>query len=419
MSNAKTKNEKDVSYIIHGFSIVMQIWAYEDMPELGERFGERVGERSSQLLCWTFTKQPQQHTYDAFFRDVQFLDDLARSVVEPQFHEAAPAGGEDDGSAASDEHDDESGAGVEDDETSASDDHQTPEGNGDDGSKHDDSGESVRDPSSKTSASDSEDEEDASGRQSGALPTPVVAPSTSGVQGTRGGPTLTREDVEGMLYNQRILFEMRLQTVKLEIMQHLTEEFARLRDFISTLMPPSSGTSTFATAPVVNEPNIWDDPHEDVHGGNTDLCPNDGGHPSPIGNLEVNDGQGSDVHSPHDDDRAMRLKSGEGSDKRSPHDDNHADEGEMYAVNDGEGRDEQSPQDDDRAEESDMQDMNDPGETIPNLPNDDNEEGPSTHDVTETPDAGVINSTKKQPKGSEPEIMPEGATVEAITSYHI
>ncbi|CAA2969927.1 Hypothetical predicted protein [Olea europaea subsp. europaea] len=65
-----------------------QIWAYEAMPELDERF-----------------------------------DDLVRSVVGPQFHEATPASVGDDGSAAGDEHDDESGAGVEDNETSASDDH--------------------------------------------------------------------------------------------------------------------------------------------------------------------------------------------------------------------------------------------------------------------------------------------------------
>ncbi|CAA2955916.1 Hypothetical predicted protein [Olea europaea subsp. europaea] len=287
MSDTKMKNEKDVSYTIHGFSIVMQIWVYEAMPKLGDRFGERVGERSSRLLCWTSTKQPQQRTYDAFFRDVQlhvhatlrptaaerdlpyivslvpfsdrpvqFLDGLARSVVGPQFHEAAPASGVDDGSAAGDGHEDESSAEAEDVDTSASDDHQTPEGNEDDGSKPDDSGESGCNPSSETSGSDSEDEVDALGRQSGALPTPVVAPSTSGVQGTRDGPTLTREDVEGMLYDQRILFEMRLRTVKLEIMQHLIEEFARLRDFISTLVPPSSGTSTSAVAPVVNEPNL-------------------------------------------------------------------------------------------------------------------------------------------------------------------
>ncbi|CAA2938961.1 Hypothetical predicted protein [Olea europaea subsp. europaea] len=169
--------------------------------------------------------------------------------------------------------------------------------------------------------------------------------------------------MEGMLYDQRILFEMRLRTVKLDIMQHLTEEFARLTNFISTLVPLSSGTSTSVAAPVMNEPNLWDDPHEDVHGGDMDLCPDHGGRPSPIGNLEVNDGQGSDVRSPHDDNRADEAEmqeenAGEGSDKRSPHDDDHADEGEMHAVNDGEGRDEQSSEDDDRADEGNMQDMN-------------------------------------------------------------
>ncbi|CAA2967614.1 Hypothetical predicted protein [Olea europaea subsp. europaea] len=60
-------------------------------------------------------------------------------------------------------------------------------------------------------------------------------------------------DEGGRGVDQRILIEMRLRTVKLEIMQHVTEEFARLRDFISTLVPPSSGTSTSAAAPVVNE----------------------------------------------------------------------------------------------------------------------------------------------------------------------
>ncbi|CAA2957854.1 Hypothetical predicted protein [Olea europaea subsp. europaea] len=369
MSDTKMKNEKDVSYTIHRFPIVMQIWAYEVMLELGERFGERVGERSPRLLCWTSNKQPQQRTYDAFFRDVRVM-----KVVSPQFHEAAPASGGDDGSDADDGHDDESGAGAEDVDTSASDGHHTPEGNGEDGAEHDDSGESGGDHSSKSGGSDSENEVDASarqsgalptpvvaGRQSGVLPTPVVAPSTYGVQGTRGGATMMREDVEGMLYDQRILFEMRLRTVKLEIMQHVTEEFARLRDFISTLVPSSSGTSTSAAAPVVNELNLLDDPYED--------------------------GQGSDVRSPHDDVRADDVEmqegsAGKGSDKQSTHDDDHADEGEMDALNEGEGGDEQTLEDDDRTEEGDMQDMNDPGETVSTLPTDD-KEGPSTHDVME------------------------------------
>ncbi|CAA2960065.1 Hypothetical predicted protein [Olea europaea subsp. europaea] len=90
-----------------------------------------------------------------------------------------------------------------------------------------------------------------------------------------------------MLLDQHILFEMRLWTVKLQIMQHVTEEFARLRDFISTLVPPSGGISTSAAAPVMNEPHIWDDPHEDE--------------------------QGSDIRSPHDDDRADEAEMQEGN----------------------------------------------------------------------------------------------------------
>ncbi|CAA3031625.1 Hypothetical predicted protein [Olea europaea subsp. europaea] len=177
MSDAKTKNEKDVSYTIHGFSIVMQIWAYEIMPKLGERFDER-----------TSTKQPQQRTYvrcalqgrtaararhtashgglalvPFLDRPVQFLDDLARSVVGPQFHVVAPTSGGHKGSTAGDGHDDESGAGAKDDETSASDDRQTLEGNGDNGSKADDSGGSGRDASKETGAGDIDDDEDASG----------------------------------------------------------------------------------------------------------------------------------------------------------------------------------------------------------------------------------------------------------------
>ncbi|CAA3024704.1 60S ribosomal L21-1 [Olea europaea subsp. europaea] len=167
-----------------------------------------------------------------------------------------------------------------------------------------------------------------------------------------------------MLLDQRILFEMRLRTVKFEIMQHVTEEFARLRDIISTLVPPSGGTSTSTVASVVNEANIWDDPHE-----------------------------------------------GEGSDERSPYDDDHADEGEMHEVNDGESEDKRSLQDDDRAEEGDMQEVN--GETIPTLPSEDNEEGLSTHYIMEV--NGVMISTKKQPKGSKLVFMPKGATVKTTT----
>ncbi|CAA2960064.1 Hypothetical predicted protein [Olea europaea subsp. europaea] len=85
------------------------------------------------------------------------------------------------GNAAGDDHDDESGAGAEDNETSVSDNCQTPEGNDDDGSKVDYSRDSGGNTSSETDGGDTEDNEDASERQSGALPTPMVGSSTSGL----------------------------------------------------------------------------------------------------------------------------------------------------------------------------------------------------------------------------------------------
>ncbi|CAA2963256.1 Hypothetical predicted protein [Olea europaea subsp. europaea] len=264
MRDAKMKNEKDVSYTIHEFSMAMQIWAYEIVPELSKRFDQQLHVHATLRPTKVERDLPYITSLVPFpDRPVQVLDDFSKSVVRPQFHKAAPASGENDGSAMGNDHDDESSVGVEDDETSASDDRQTLEGNGDDGSTADKSRGSSCDTSNETGAGDTEDDEDASGWLSGALPIPLSASSTSGRQGTRGGPIVTRMDVEGMLLDQHIFIEMRLRTVKLEIIQHVTNEFARLRDFISTLVPPSGGTSTSATAHIVNEPNIWDDPYED------------------------------------------------------------------------------------------------------------------------------------------------------------
>ncbi|CAA3027292.1 Hypothetical predicted protein [Olea europaea subsp. europaea] len=68
---AKRRQEKEVTYTIHGFPIAMQVWAYEAVPEIGERFGQRVGERMPRLLRWSARKQPQHRTYDAFFKNVR------------------------------------------------------------------------------------------------------------------------------------------------------------------------------------------------------------------------------------------------------------------------------------------------------------------------------------------------------------
>ncbi|CAA2998700.1 Hypothetical predicted protein [Olea europaea subsp. europaea] len=72
--------------------------------------------------------------------------------------------------------------------------------------------------------------------------------------GEIAGASLTRAKVEEMLLAQRTLIGIPLHTVKLEIIQHVTNEFVRLREFISTLVPPSGSATTVPTAEAKNEP---------------------------------------------------------------------------------------------------------------------------------------------------------------------
>ncbi|CAA3009826.1 Hypothetical predicted protein [Olea europaea subsp. europaea] len=129
MSDAKMKNEKDVSYTIHEFSIVMQLHVHATLcPTEAERDFPYI----TSLVPFPY-------------RSMQIFDDLVRSVVGSQFHKTAPPSRGHDGNVAGDGHDDELSAG---------------EGNDDDGSKADESGHSSHDTSSETSAGDTEDDED-------------------------------------------------------------------------------------------------------------------------------------------------------------------------------------------------------------------------------------------------------------------
>ncbi|CAA3002938.1 Hypothetical predicted protein [Olea europaea subsp. europaea] len=120
MSDAKMKNEKDVSYTIHEFPIAMQIWPYEVVLELSERFGQQFYVHATLLPTEVEHDLPYIASLVSFpDSSVQFLDDLARGVVGPQFHEAASASGGHAGSTAGDGHDDESSAGAENDKTFA------------------------------------------------------------------------------------------------------------------------------------------------------------------------------------------------------------------------------------------------------------------------------------------------------------
>ncbi|CAA2964987.1 EID1-like F-box protein 3 [Olea europaea subsp. europaea] len=122
--DAINKKEKTITYTVHGFPISMQIWAFEAMPKNGERFAWRLGHQSPQLLSWTCTKQPQQRTYDVFFKNIKLhvsatfhpteaelgqpyistllpfedrtvpaLDDVARDIIPSQLHPAPLASG--------------------------------------------------------------------------------------------------------------------------------------------------------------------------------------------------------------------------------------------------------------------------------------------------------------------------------------
>ncbi|CAA2938764.1 Hypothetical predicted protein [Olea europaea subsp. europaea] len=213
----------------------MQIWAFETMLKIGDRFGRRLGQQSPRLLNWTSTKQPQHRTYDTFFKNVKMhvyatLRSTEAERGQPYISNLVPF--EDCSVPALDNvwrrlrGDKELGDGKE----TGSD--ESTDGNGedsDDGDSGDNDGATVR-------------------------------------------ASLTRARVEEMLLDQRTLIEIRLRTVKLEIIQHVTNEFVRLREFISTLVPPSGSTTTAPTTKAENEPRVVSSlPHDlDENGDETD-----------------------------------------------------------------------------------------------------------------------------------------------------
>ncbi|XP_022841779.1 uncharacterized protein LOC111365460 isoform X1 [Olea europaea var. sylvestris] len=252
------------------------VWAYEAVPEIGKRFGQRVGEQMPRLLRWSARKQPQHRTYDAFFKNVWLhvyatlrptdaeaeqqyfstlvpyddppvpvLDKIARNVVGPQFN-ASHGGSGSGGQLVRQESDDgvSSRGGGEDDMS------------GDEGADAEESGEGASERSSVGA--------DTCRGQTGASSTPPATDVSSPVRGptmeTRpvgtSGSGVTKEEVEEMLFDQRILFEMRLRTVKLEIEQHVTFECKKLRAFFATLVAPPAPTPVPAAMPADTEGGV-------------------------------------------------------------------------------------------------------------------------------------------------------------------
>ncbi|CAA2998090.1 Hypothetical predicted protein [Olea europaea subsp. europaea] len=254
------------------------IWAFEAILKIGDRFARRLGHQSPRLLSWTCTKQPQHWTYDAFFKNIKLhvsvtlrpteaefgqpcistlmpfedrtipvLDEVARDIIPAQLHpDPLPSGGNV-GNSRGECTMVFSGRGSEYDDESR----------------------------------DSEDEGAREATEDWDIPLPhaqtyfpIHAPSTSHVrQGQTSGASLTRDEVEELLLDQRTLIEIWLRTVKLEIMQHVTDEFVKVRDFISTLVPPAPSRSTPPTAQAAKEPTVLAISVHDGNGGDTDPIP--------------------------------------------------------------------------------------------------------------------------------------------------
>ncbi|CAA3025224.1 Hypothetical predicted protein [Olea europaea subsp. europaea] len=209
------------------------------MPEIGDRFARRLGHQSPRLLSWTCTKQPQQRTYDAFFKNIKLhvsatLRPTEAELGQPCISTLLPF--EDRTVPALDE-------------------------------VARDIIPTHRDPDLLPSGRNV-------GNSRGERTSPIHAPFTSHErQGQTSGASLTRDEVEELLLDQRTLIEIRLRTVKLEIMQHVTYEFVKVRDFISTLVPPAPSRSTPPTAQAANEPTILATSVHDGNGGETDPVP--------------------------------------------------------------------------------------------------------------------------------------------------
>ncbi|CAA2981200.1 Hypothetical predicted protein [Olea europaea subsp. europaea] len=165
---AKRRKEKEITFTVHGFSIAMQVWAYETLSEDHCRVADRDSEHAAR-------------------------EDFEEEASEGGRSEEQTSGGDEEKGASGSDPD---GEDVEDSE--------------DTGESHDEgssAGEDTRGGARDTSSSPRLLRDPSPERRS---TTHARAVGTS-------APGLTRRDVEELLLYQRILFKMRLRTVKLEI----------------------------------------------------------------------------------------------------------------------------------------------------------------------------------------------------------
>ncbi|XP_022844260.1 uncharacterized protein LOC111367544 isoform X1 [Olea europaea var. sylvestris] len=79
--------------------------------------------------------------------------------------------------------------------------------------------------------------------------------------------------MEELLLDQRILFEMRLWTVKLEIQQHVTSECTSLQEFLGSLVARAGPTTAEPATRAEKEVGVSGSLPEDVYGGPAKPCP--------------------------------------------------------------------------------------------------------------------------------------------------
>ncbi|CAA2965899.1 Hypothetical predicted protein [Olea europaea subsp. europaea] len=104
------------------------------------------------------------------------------------------------------------------------------------------------------------------------------------------GSGVTKEEVEELLFDQRILFEMQLRTVKLEIEQHVTSECKKLGTFFATLVAPPASTPVAAAMPVDTEAGVSGSIPQEIHGGEMEPSPDERDMRADTGTAHVQDG---------------------------------------------------------------------------------------------------------------------------------
>ncbi|CAA2994739.1 Hypothetical predicted protein [Olea europaea subsp. europaea] len=195
----KRRKEKEITCTVHDFSIAIQLHVCA-------------------ILRPTDVETEQPYLYILVPYDdppVPVLDDIVRTVLAPQFHSL---------------HAD-SGIGGQDDDSDGQ------SGSDRDGDDSEDTGESSTPPAAQ-------------------VPSPMRGPTTYTRPVGTSASSLTRGKMDELLLDQRILFEMRLWTVKLEIEQHVTFECTRLREFIAALVAPPPPTTAPCLTGAIVQPGL-------------------------------------------------------------------------------------------------------------------------------------------------------------------